>query len=790
MSEFFGKLFGLREVTLSDPGVRLELAREWAPWVWAFLLLAATAFAAWSYWRLIGPVAARASLATLRTLTIAALLVMIAGPQLVKQSERIEKDWVVVLVDRSASMKIADVGDSLGQREDQLRQALIAGVPSWNTIRADRNLLFLGFDAGAYDLKAIDVPATGLPPGALPVTLADPEGRRTSLARSIDQALRRVASRPVAGLVVISDGKSDEGLTRPLQRQIEARQVPIFPVPLGSPTPIPDFAVARVEAPPAAFKDDLIPVSVEVEGRGLREGPAEVRVELVNELTGEVLAQTSTQVVEGKPSRVLLTSKAETAGASSWIVRVVPPARDVSPDNNSARVAIDIADRPIRVAYFDGYPRWEYRYLKNILVREASIKSSAMLLAGDKRFIQEGTDPIASIPRTPEEWAPFDVLIMGDVRASLFGEEQLKQIKEHVARRGAGLLWIAGPGSTPTGWFGTPLADLLPFGAAKQSAGGGLGMPMWLKPVKMAPAPAAERYAVLRLGSSADDAWPEDLTNPAIEWSNLRWAQRLDRSMLKPTAEVLANAVAGEPAAADSETLPLVVTMRYGAGRIIYVATDEIWRLRYGRGEVLPERFYVPLLRLLARDSLSRTGKPAFIEVNPTAALVDQPVSVTLRVLDESLLAGRPAAVAIRVTSPAGDGEVELRPEQVPDGESPTTFTGTYVPNSPGQHTIAVTDAAFAGLGLAGEFTAAYAQDELRDPQTDHALLQSLADASGGKVLQPAQLAGLNGMLPNRQVRIVGAANIETLWDKPIVWVLLMVLLGAEWIGRRLIRLS
>ena len=252
MSEFFGKLFGLREVTLSDPGVRLELAREWAPWVWAFLLLAATTFAAWSYWRLIGPVAARASLATLRTLTIAALLVMIAGPQLVKQSERIEKDWVVVLVDRSASMKIADVGDSLGQREDQLRQALIAGVPSWNAIRADRNLLFLGFDAGAYDLKAPDVAATGLTPGTLPVTLNDPEGRRTSLARSIDQALRRVASRPVAGLVVISDGKSDEGLTRPLQRQIEARQVPIFPVPLGSPTPIPDFAVARVEAPPAA----------------------------------------------------------------------------------------------------------------------------------------------------------------------------------------------------------------------------------------------------------------------------------------------------------------------------------------------------------------------------------------------------------------------------------------------------------------------------------------------------------------------------------------------------------
>lgn len=334
------------------------------------------------------------------------------------------------------------------------KRSAVAGDPAWNAYRADRNLLFLGFDAGAYHLKAIDVPATGLAPGSLPVTLADPEGRRTSLARSIDQALRRVASRPSRGPCRHQRRQERRRPDTPTPWRIEARQAPIFPVPLGSPTPIPDFAVARVEAPPAAFKDDLVPVSIEVEGRGLGKEPAEVRVELVNVLTGEVLAQTTTTVEEGKPSRVLLTSKADTAGASNWYsTRRVVLARRVARQQLGPRRDRD-RDRPIRVAYFDGYPRWEYRYLKNILVREASIKSSAMLLAGENASSSEGSDPIASILCSPDKWCCSTFSSWATSAPASLARQQLKQIKEHVARRGAGLLWIAGPGSTPTGWFG------------------------------------------------------------------------------------------------------------------------------------------------------------------------------------------------------------------------------------------------------------------------------------------------------------------------------------------------
>jgi hypothetical protein len=57
-------------------------------------------------------------------------------------------------------------------------------------------------------------------------------------------------------------------------------------------------------------------------------------------------------------------------------------------------------------------------------------------------------------------------------------------------------------------------------------------------------------------------------------------------------------------------------------------------------------------------------------------------------------------------------------------------------------------------------------------------------------VLSPAQLATLADLLPNREVRTLGTPDIETIWDKPWALVALLLLVGIEWIGRRLIKLS
>lgn len=797
MPSLLSQLFGLKSLKPGDEGVVFAFAHPIPAWAWLFIAAACFSIAGWSYSRLLGPRGARTTLAILRGLLLVFIILLISGPQLAKLEERIEKDWVVLLADRSASMSVKDAqgpANSLITRDAQLNATLKEAWPTFQQLSKDRNLLPLGFDAAAFDLRTAEYAG----PGTGGLILSDATGRRTTIGSALDQTLRRIAARPVAGIVLLSDGRSADAPSRSLLRQLQSRQIPVFTVPLGSPDAMLDLSLARVEAPNAVFVGDLVPVNIEISRSGTSDNVTG-RIELIDKSTGAILDRRPLPAAN-ESQQVTLTSRPDTAGTPEWSVRVVSDQPDLAPENNSSDVRVEIVSRPIRVAYFDGYPRWEYRYLKNTIIRERSMRSSITILSSERRYLQEGTDLLDVIPRTPQAWAPFDAIILGDLRPDVFSDEQLQQIKEQVATRGAGLMWIAGSGAVPAAWRGTPLADLIPFSlqSSERDESGNVGPSTWLSPVVLQPGPASSRVGVLRLGDSVDVPWPATLSDPNTGWSVLRWAQKLEPASLKPTAETLALAapvIAGAGGAIDSAAArPVVVSMRYGAGRVIYVATDEIWRYRFGRGEALPERFWVPLVRLLARDSLGRTGKPAVLEASPSQTPVDQQVRITVRLLDESLVQRKPPSITVRVTKEgAAPGssiaEIELKPEEsTPAGVG--TFTGSWIASEPGVYRIDSQDPFLSAADLTAQVHVLLPDDEMRQPQADHAFLANLASETGGKVLNAAGLRDLPTLLPNRQLRVRGTPQIETLWDKPIVWIALMLLTALEWVGRRLIKLS
>jgi hypothetical protein len=113
-----------------------------------------------------------------------------------------------------------------------------------------------------------------------------------------------------------------------------------------------------------------------------------------------------------------------------------------------------------------------------------------------------------------------------------------------------------------------------------------------------------------------------------------------------------------------------------------------------------------------------------------------------------------------------------------------------WVAGEPGPYHVEPADPLLTGLDLRARVEVTLPEDELRLPQTDHATLAALSTTTGGKVLEPAELAQLPTLLPNRELHLLGTPDIETLWDKPIVWITLITLLTLEWAGRRLIKLS
>ncbi|MCR9215799.1 MAG: hypothetical protein NXI14_01220 [bacterium] len=794
-------LLDLDNLSLTEEGVRLGFERPIPGWAWLLVALGSVALASWSYRRLAGARPVRLLLAGSRALLLCLLVLLVTGPQLVDREESFEADWVLVLLDRSASLQIEDIApeqEASGPRvarDTQLRATLERTWDQWAAISEDKTVLWLGFDSGVYDLRLSgDTAPTG-------VDLDAPIGRQTRIGTALDQALARAAARPLSSVVIVTDGRSADAVSRAAMRRLRSEQIPVHAIALGSAEPVGDIAIRFAESPPVAFVGDLSPVSVTVERVGGGESATGATVRLIDADTGETLdeqrAEFEAADAESDEQRVLLKTSSDVPGDRNWRVEVIPDGADLIETNNARPIEVSLVDRPIRVLYLDGYPRWEQRYLRSLLLREESIDASTLILAPDRRYIQDSNTRIAELPTSPEEWAEYDVIMIGDMRPEVLTAEQMSQLREHVALRGGGLIWTAGPTSIPSLWFDTPLADLLPFTRAGADGSTISGS------VLMQPTPVATDLGVLRLGGQNDRSatgWPEELSNAETGWSLLRYAQFIDPVGLKPAAQVLASA---RPVLGGDDQ-PLLLLMRYGSGRSLYLGTDETWRWRFGRGEVLFERFWIQLIRMLGRDRLARSGQEAILTATPSRAVVQQPVRVSIELLDQSLIDAAPPSMTVELErlaigrSDAGLAPVELtlsreaiavREDQ--EGTDPASagvvYSTLWLPADAGDWRATPTSPIVAGLGLEANVEVALPDDELRRPETDHEQLQLLADETGGTVTLASDLESLPE-LPNRASRRL-FERTESLWDTPLALTLVLLLLTFEWVARRVIRL-
>ncbi len=735
-------------------------------WAWFLVFVFAIAVAVWSYRRLAGATqkrsrSLRTALVAFRATTLVLLVALISGPTVRFERTRTERDRLVVLVDRSRSLSIADAPGGT-TRDEQLASILRASQGTLGTIARDKDIDVVGFSGGTFSLAAKDLD--------IEAALGKPEGERTDLDAALRQSITRGAGRPLSGVLVLSDGRSSVPVSPETMRLLERDSVPVFTVALGSRERIGDAAITATTSPARAFVRDRVPVEVRVDRGGIA---GKLAVKLVDVATGRELARKD--VEETAPANgeevVVLDASTDAAGTHNWRVELVADRPDLVRENDTREFTVEFIDRPLRVLYVEGTSRWEYRYFKNLLIREKDVESSIMLLSADRDFAQEGTAPIARLPRTKEEFAKFDLFVIGDVPSGFFSPDQLAVMRGEVSERGAGLLWIAGERSTPASWEGTPLADLFPFRpplALEPRVGASL-----IKPTNV-----AERLGVLRLSDDAD-GWPDAFSDANLQWPRLRYVQSVPRARLKPTAEVLAEAEGAGIGA--EETTAAVTRMRFGAGEVIFVATDEIWRWRYGQGERYPERFWVPLVRLLARESLVQGNERATITVDPPRVAPGESVVITLRFVDEESAQQSAASVPAEIV--AADGTPVGRVDLVREGG---VASATLPVERVGVFKAVASDPSFGRASAA--FEVVRRDDELRRGDADHEALADLSKRTAGRALDARSITTLPELLP-RRARETDESVMRTMWDTPGALAALLLLLGLEWIGRRLLRL-
>jgi uncharacterized membrane protein len=555
----------------------------------------------------------------------------------------------------------------------------------------------------------------------------------------------------------------------------------IYAVAVGTDQPARNVEIQSVDVQEAVFRGDIVNVRATVRATGFESGHP-VTVQLYNKRKDAVVMGLNGQPVErtistdaDAPLEVELQFKPEEVGELDLVVQALPQPGEVDEADNARSIQIAVLDAKINVLYVDGYPRWEYRYLKNEMMRDPTIVISILLTSADPAFRQEGDRPITRFPVSMEELMDYDVVLFGDVDPRQFSDRQLQLVHDFVATRGGGFGMVAGPNWSPQAYRGTPIEQILPVDISRVrgdpwgTTGGTLAE--GFRPVLTK---AGAESSVFRF--FPDRAENERFLTEQIQ--PLFWYVR--HVVPKPgVGEVYAEHPTDT--GSDGRRAPLLVFGRYGTGRTMFSGIDDSWRWRFYTGESVFNTYWLQQLRELARGRKLGQRKATFVAQRPVHELGDQ-IRVSLRLLDPSLLAQVPDQLRVEVMDE--NGVLIGHQTLVRAGPMADSFQGSWTADRTGRVSMHLPSLApgIEPMDLPVEIIVP--RLELAMPQVDTLALARLASETLGQNLTLAQASEVLPTIPSA-AKVIPVDVAEPLWDAPLVLLLFVSLITAEWITRK-----
>ena len=782
---------------LAGIGAIIRIAPGWPPVAVACGLTLAAELLVFLYRyesRNLGPKRAR-QLIALRLGALGLLAWILIEPTYVRTAKRKFDRQVAVLWDQSASMDLTDAGAS------QTRAAIARDAVEKSGI-----LKKLAEHVRVREFHFARSPETESR------ATTDGWNQATDIAAALDTVLEQIPPDELAGALVLTDGRHN----RPARVEDSARRFGILDAPLGfvatgSPVPPRDAAVLAVRSPDAIHLGERMRVSTDLKFDGYKGQNAKVRLTCGGKLIEE---KEITIPQDNYREEVRFVHLPEKGGTGGYKIEIAELPGERFKDNNSWSFETTITEARTNVLLVDEYPRWEFRYLRNLFYgRDKSIHLQWLLLHPDTADGQSQPDVAASaarpfgqaaatrLPESEAEWRKFDVIMLGDLPPDAISESTWQIISRCVVERGALLVFIAGPNHMPHALDAKTARELLPLD------------PEWTHrclsedpctPFRFSLTPEGRSSPATNHASatiSNDQAWAGF---PILEWRHPVLGVKDGADILLTATDESSVNVATDPAANLSTALDdlsrrrqndaksaLLVTRQTGNGKVAAVMTDRTWRLREGAGDVHHHRFWSNLVRWGAGPLLRAGSDKVALGTDQLTYTADDPILISARLRKADL---SPVVDPTLQAEILRDGKVVATIPLANVAGSNGLHEGKATPiRTPGLHTVRLTGKqATAMLAAEGKKSlttsfrviAARGPIELADTTLDRPLMDEAATASGGKVVAPADIASLLPLFlteggNHKEIR-------ETpLWDNSLIFAALAIVLALEWWLRR-----
>lgn len=584
-------------------------------------------------------------------------------------------------------------------------------------------------------------------------------GTATDLDKAIRTALADLRRRSAAGVVLFTDGRNNRR-SNPLTAAADARDegLGIYTVGIGLPQARDLQVLEFLSAKDTVRVNETVPVTARIRQHGY--AGQKVTVQLSR--GEEVLDRRSVTLTDADEQDVQLAFSPRTKGEAIYRVSVEQQPDELISTNNAKEKKIRVIEEPVRVLIVEQTPRWDFRFLKGVLLRERGTELHCYVRESDGPLLAAAgmKEYVARFPRDRTELFRYNLVILGDVPASVFSKEQLKLLEDFVAENGGGLCFAAGPRFNPSTYKSTVLEPLVPvlFDAQPEpQAINELFAPL-VQPYRLEITAEGLEHEVCRLAE-------DDAANARV-WQQLGshyW--HFPAKQLRPAAVALA--VHGEAIGADKKKLPVLAYQYYRRGVTFYIGLDSTWRWRDRVGSLHFARFWLQMI-----DFLAGGGKRIQITTDRKTYPVGSDVQISAKVWNKQNEPIKADKVTAIITS-KDDERIEVPMPAVP--ESPGEFAATHVASQLGEYTVVI-------AGEEEEAKAVYSVEvprlEFDDPAMDIETLQSIADTSGGRFFRLANVDELpEAIVAGRPVQTVpGTSPIWDTWTMLIVVVLLLSL--------------
>lgn len=792
-----GVIFAVVWGAIGALGKVLDFGSTWPWWVSAVIAAGGAELVLGLYRYEQGVVTPRRGrfLAGLRLAVLAIVVWILLQPVFSRQVERDIKREVVVVVDDSASMHLQD--DGADRTRIELGQMALAQSGLFEALEGKvgiRKLYAARRTLGEEEERAVGW------------------NQATDLANALATVLEQVPPDNLAGVVMITDGRHNRpGRIEDVARRFGILDAPVGILAVGSEEPPKDAAILRVHSPDAVYLGDRVRITAEVKFDGYRGKKAILRLR-----QGEEILEEREIAVPQDHHReeVRFRHVPDEGGVGVYQIELEAMDGERFENNNSWSFETAVTDARTNVLVVDSYPRWEFRYLRNLFYgRDKSIHLQYVLLDPDTVAGQDDPPVPASagrafgearatrLPTSEEEWRKFDVIILGDLGPDALDEKTWKIIEGCVSERAALLVVVAGPRAMPHAIRSETARDLFPvlYTPSSRTYFGEGGTPF--------------RIALTREGRQHPITAQSDsrLLNEKIwgEFPLLRWRHPVDG--IKEGAQILLMAAEDDggrrvvDSAADlgsaldrlarrreeEAARALLVTQQVGNGKVAMLLTDRTWRLREGVGDVYHHRFWGQLVRWGAGPNLRSGTAQVRLGSDAITYTGDDPVHIMARLWDTRKAPVHDSSLKAEIWR--GEEKVAQVPLVYREGSNglheamagPFVKSGRYEIRVVGDEVADLLDrdeelTVTTGFRVVG----ARSPVELSETTLNRPLLETIAELSGGRVVDLGQLGELAGMfLEGDESRL--ELRETTLWDHWLLLVLLLGLLTTEWISRR-----